>query len=459
MDLEHILRRTEGKTLEFKRDASSPGPILKTVCAFANTAGGTLLIGIEDRTGAVLGVENPLDTEERLASIIADGISPRLVPSIELLPWRDTRVLAVNVYPGPSRPYSVTSGSGTASAYVRVGSTNRIADDALMAEMGRSARNIGYDEMPLPGRPVSDIDLTALEAALGPNRTVGRSDLRTLRMITEDQGKQVPTVGAILLFGVNRLETFPDAWIQAGRFKGTDKRAVVDSADYRDYPIAAIEHALAFISRNTSMSYEIRGPRRLDIPEYPSVAVREAVINAVAHADYSQQGAPIRIAIFDDRLEVTSPGLLVAGLTIADVLSGVSKLRNRVIGRVLREANMIEQWGSGIQRMRAACETAGLPEPLLEEIGTSFRVTLFSNREREPRAVDPLDAQALDALRRADGLGTSDVAEAIGRTPRATRSRLQRLIEAGLVVEIGSGPNDPKRRYYIAEDPGRYDTR
>ncbi|PKQ21149.1 MAG: transcriptional regulator [Actinobacteria bacterium HGW-Actinobacteria-6] len=456
MELEALIRRAEGKTLEFKRDASSSGPILKTVCAFANAAGGTLLIGIEDRSGTVLGVSDPLDTEERLASIIADGISPRLVPSIELLPWRETRVLAVNVYPGPSRPYSVTSGSGTAAAYVRVGSTNRIADDALMAEMGRSARNISYDESPLPELAESDIDLAALGEALGGMRRIGAADLRTLRLTVDDQGRRVPTVGAILLFGRRRLETFPDAWIQAGRFKGTDKRTVIDSADFRDYPIAAVEQVLAFITRNTSMSYEIHGPRRLDVPEYPSVAVREAVINAVAHADYSQQGAPIRVAIFDDRLEITSPGLLVAGLTIADVLSGVSKLRNRVIGRVLREANLIEQWGSGIQRMRAACEAAGLPEPLLEEIGTSFRVTMFSAREREAHPTNPLDERTLDALRSADGLGTSDVAEAIGRTARATRTRLQRLVEAGLVVEIGSGPNDPQRRYYIAEDPGRY---
>ena len=457
MELEALIRRSEGKTLEFKRDASSAGPILKTVCAFANTAGGTLLIGIEDRSGAILGVEDPLDTEERLASIIAEGISPRLVPDIELIPWRDTRVLAVNVYPGPSRPYSVTSGSGAPAAYVRVGSTNRIADDALMAEMGRSARNVSYDESPLPQLGESDIDLAALGEALGRRTTP--ADLRTLRLTADDQGRRVPTVGAILLFGLHRLETYPDAWVQAGRFKGTDKRTVIDSADFVEYPTVAVEQVLAFITRNTSMRYEISGSRRLDVPEYPSVAVREAVINAVAHADYSQQGAPIRVAIFDDRLEITSPGLLVAGLTIADVLSGVSKLRNRVIGRVLREANLIEQWGSGIQRMRAACQEAGLPEPLLEEIGTSFRVTLFSARERDPHPVDPLDEQALDALRRADGLGTSDVAEVIGRTPRATRSRLQRLVEAGLVVEIGSGPNDPQRRYYIAEDPGRYNTR
>lgn len=190
------------------------------------------------------------------------------------------------------------------------------------------------------------------------------------------------------------------------------------------------------------------------MPEYPPVAVREAIVNAVVHADYSQRGAPIRIAIFDDRLEIENPGILVPGLTLRDVLGGVSKLRNRVIGRVFRELGLIEQWGSGITRIREACRSAGLAEPLFEEAGMRFRVTLYSAR-REAPSTDPVDASALDALRGADGLTTSQVAAAIGRTPRATRARLLKLIEQGLVVEIGSGPNDPQRRYHVAEDPAR----
>ncbi|KAF0207127.1 MAG: helix-turn-helix domain-containing protein [Actinomycetota bacterium] len=455
MELADLMRQTEGKTLEFKRDASSAGPILRTVCAFANTAGGTLLIGIEDRTGDVLGVADPLDTEERLASIIADGIAPTLVPDIELIPWRDTRVIAVRVYPGPSRPYRVTSGSAQPGAYVRIGSTNRIADDVLAAELARGARNEGFDEIPVPELEQDALDLDAAREALDSVRELRPRELKTLRLITEHQGREVATTGAVLMFGRNRLDQFPDAWIQVGRFKGCDKTTVIDSADLNEYPVRAIEHAIAFVTRNTSVAYEISGTRRLEVPEYPPVAVREAIVNAVVHADYSQRGAPIRIAIFDDRIEITSPGILVAGLTIADVLSGVSKLRNRVIGRVFREAGLIEQWGSGIQRMREACLTAGLGEPLIEEVATTFRVTLFATRTGA-RPLDALDEATLSTLRDTDGLSTREIAERINRTPRATRTRLQRLIEAGLVVEIGSAPNDPHRRYYVAEEPARY---
>ncbi|MDO8847081.1 MAG: helix-turn-helix domain-containing protein [Coriobacteriia bacterium] len=455
MDLKSLKKRPEGKTLEFKRDVSSAGPILKTVCAFANTAGGTLLIGIEDRTGSIVGVADPLDAEERLSSIIADGITPRLLPEIEIIPWRTTQVLAVQVHLGQSRPYHVTSVGPAEATYVRLGSTNRSADAELIAELARSSRGESFDEQPERGLGVDAIDLAALRDAFAGTRSIRRADLTTLRLTTLVHGAETPTAGGMLLFGQDRLSRYPDAWIQAGRFKGLTKSTVIDSADITAYPTTAVDHALAFVVRNTSLTYEIGRPRRLEVPEYPPVAVREAIVNALVHADYSQRGAPIRIAIFDDRLEIENPGILVPGLTLRDVLGGVSKLRNRVIARVFHELGLIEQWGSGITRMREACRAAGLAEPLFEEVGMRFRVTLFSARRATP-AADPVDASALEALRAADGLTTNQVAAAIGRTPRATRARLIKLIEQGLVVEIGSGPNDPHRRYHVAEDPARW---
>src|SRR3990172_3297987 len=107
MDLSDLLARAEGKTLEFKRDLSSPVPVLRTVVAFANTAGGTLLFGVEDATRNVLGIADPLALGERLASLISDSIEPRLVPEIEILPWRRLHLVGVEVHPSPSRPHHI----------------------------------------------------------------------------------------------------------------------------------------------------------------------------------------------------------------------------------------------------------------------------------------------------------------------------------------------------------------
>ena len=179
------------------------------------------------------------------------------------------------------------------------------------------------------------------------------------------------------------------------------------------------------------------------------MAVREAVVNAVVHADYAQRGAPLRIAIFDDRLEIENPGLLPFGLTLDDLPRGISRLRNRVIGRTFHTLRLIEQWGSGIPRMTAACRDAGLAPPTLEEIGTRFRVTLWFERVGPP-SLDDTEEAILRTLRDGTGHVTSEIAKVIGLTPRATRSRLIRLVERGVVHEVGTSPQDPKRRYFVS---------
>jgi predicted HTH transcriptional regulator len=450
MDLVELIKRPEGKTLEFKRDLSSPDGVLKAIVSFANTAGGILLVGVENRTRHIRGISEPLDVEERLANLISDHIVPRLVPEIEILPWRRTQVVAVQVHPSPSRPHHLKREGADRGTYVRVGSTNRRADSELTEELRRFARGQAFDEQPVPELDSEAIDFRAASESFAAIRKLDRRDLESLRMVTDHQGKKVPTIGGLLLFGRDRERYFPDAWLQAGRFRGTDKNHIVDSAEIRSYPIRAIEEGLAFIEKHLLHGASIGALRRKERWSLPPVALREALINAVTHADYAQRGAPIRISIFDDRLEIENPGLLPFGLTVEDLPQGVSKLRNRVVGRVFHTLGLVEQWGSGVQRMQAACLELGLAPPRFEEIALRFRVTLFMGRTGRSQ-LDDTDQAIMDALRAGRGLLTSEIATVIGLTPRATRTRLARLVATGLVREIGTGPQDPKRRYHGAE--------
>jgi predicted HTH transcriptional regulator len=449
MDLIETLRKPEGKTLEFKRDLSSPVGLMRTVVAFANTAGGTILIGVEDKSARVRGVTEPLAMEERVASLISDSISPRLLPDLELLTYRDTQVLAVNVYPSSVRPHYLIRSGPEAGTYVRVGSTNRRADADLIAEMQRFARGEVYDEHPMPDLDSEAIDFRVASESFSEVRKLKRRDLETLRLLTNHQGHKVPTAGGVLLFGRDRLNHFPDAWIQVGRFKGTDKSAILDRAELKTPLVQAIDEAVAFVEKHTLHGADIGRVRRNDRWNLPPAAVRESIVNAVAHADYSQQGAPIRITIFDDRLEVENPGLLPFGLTIDDLPLGVSKLRNRVIGRVFHELGLVEQWGSGAQRMIAACKDSGLASPVWEEIGARLRVTICTELIGDVTA-DATDQAIMKLLVGGEGLGTSQIAQSIGLSSRATRTRLAKLVARGLVREIGTGPKDPKRLYFKA---------
>ena len=216
MILTDLLARPEGKTLEFKRDLSSPDGVLRTLAAFANTGGGTVLIGVEDTTRHVRGVADPLTQEERLANLVSDLIAPRLIPEIELLRWRGTHVLAVQVYPSAARPHHLRREGEDNGTYVRIGSTNRRADTALIAEMRRYARAESYDEQPVPELGPQAIDFRAACECFAAVRKLARRDLETLRLVTTHQGRRVPTVGGVLLFGHDRGRQFPEAWIQAG---------------------------------------------------------------------------------------------------------------------------------------------------------------------------------------------------------------------------------------------------
>lgn len=451
MDLTDILRRPEGKTLEFKRDLSSPQGFLRTVVAFANTAGGAVIIGVADRTRAVRGVGDPLALEERAAGLISDSIQPRLLPDLEVIGFRDRQLLAVRVYPSPSRPHFVKRTGRRSGTYVRVGSTNRQADAQLIAEMQRFAIGEAFDEWPMPEVNSEAIDFRAASESFAPVRKLARRNLETLRLLTPHQGRLVPTIGGMLLFGQARLDHFPDAWIQAGRFAGTDKATILDHVRLETHPIRAIEEAVAFVEKHSMRGAVIGRVRRQDRWNLPPEAVREAIVNAVVHTDYSQRGAPIRISIFDDRMEVESPGLLPFGLTLEDLPLGVSKLRNRVLGRVFHELGLVEQWGSGVQRMISACREQGLPAPVWEEVGFRLRVTLRTERIAVPE-VDAKDRTILDLLEGDGGRRTRDIAEAIGLSTRSTRTRLARLVKRGLVREVGTGPHDPRRRYLIALD-------
>ncbi len=451
MNLAETLRKPEGKTLEFKRDLSSPDGFLRTVVAFANTSGGTVLIGVEDRSGHIRGVTDPLDLEERAANLISDSIRPRLLPDLEIASYRNTQLLAVRVYPSPARPHFIERAGLEAGTYVRLGSTNRQADAELIAEMQRFASGESFDERPMPALDSKALDFRVASEFFAPVRKLTRRNLETLRLLTSHQGRPVPTVGGVLLCGRDRLTHFPDAWIQVGRFDGTDKAIILDHAELKMPLVQAVEEAIAFVEKHSLRGAAIGRVRRQDQWSLPPAAVREAIVNAVAHTDYSQQGAPIRAALFDDRLEVENPGLLPFGLTLDDLPLGISKLRNRVIGRMFHELGLVEQWGSGIPRMLAACRESGLSPPEWDEIGVRLRVTLRTDRTGEVR-VDPTDLSILGLLEHGHQRSTREIAGAIGLSPRATRTRLAKLVARGLVREIGTGPRDPKRRYVNTRD-------
>ncbi len=290
-----------------------------------------------------------------------------------------------------------------------------------------------------------DIDFEALSECFKP-RLIKKTDLYSLGLLVKEQNKTFPTVGGILLFGKNKQRCFPDAWIQIGRFSGKDKSNILDQYNIKNHLPCSIDESINFVQKHLFASIVINDTKNQEVWSIPKIALRETIINAVVHADYSLTGAPIRISIFDDRIEVENPGLLAIGLTIDDIVSGVSKLRNRVIARVFNELRLIEQWGSGIQRIISSCESMGLRLPLFEEIGNRFKVTLFKEHVK-PICFSEGENKIIEIIKFYGALSTKDIAEHVGLTTRSVRSRLDKMVQKNLIICIARNKNDPKRYY------------
>ena len=375
MELEKLLLQPESRVLEFKRDLSSLEPILKTIVAFANTAGGTLVVGRTD-AGEVVGVQEIFRAEEALANAIADSIRPPILPDIEIATVEGKDLLVVKVMHWRAPFYLKTAGIPQ-GVYVRLGSTSRQATPELLVELQRSVLTSSYDQQPL-----LDLSEEALEiegASQYLRKELSAEKLRSLGVLVMGSHHLVPSIGGMILFGKKeyRQQLVPDARVSCARFVGNDKSKILDRLDIEGTILDAVERVTQFITRNTRLAAEIEDIFRKDIPEYSPIAIREALINALVHADYSIGGSTIQIAIFNDRLEIQNPGTLPLGFTMDDFKMGVSRIRNRVVARVFHEIKLMEQWGSGYRRILEACRQDGYPIPKWEELNLTMRVTFY----------------------------------------------------------------------------------
>ncbi|HFN0434704.1 ATP-binding protein [Legionella pneumophila serogroup 2] len=267
-----------------------------------------------------------------------------------------------------------------------------------------------------------------------------------------------------MLFGKERNTYFPDAWVQCGRFIGKDKSRIFDHVDIYDYLPDAVESIMMFLKKHALRGADFSAVQRKDIWSIPLVMLREAVINALVHTDYSQRGAPIRISFFDDRIEIENPGILLPGLTIEDMRQGISKIRNHVIARVFPELNLIEQWGSGISRIYSEAIEQKLQEPEIIEIGMRIRFIIYlaqgipidstfdkRDKQLESRLESKLAARVMLILQNEE-IGKLQIARALDHETVSgeLNKQIKQLIKLGMIeMTIPDIPNSRLQKYRL----------
>ena len=326
-----------------------------------------------------------------IVNIIRDRCSLDVMPTIEAVSYQGLEFVVVTCPQGTHKPYLV---SGEVRPYVRVGSSNREAQDEEIRRLYIEGSAGGFEVLPCRAARLADPSEVLISAYLrrreetsGQPLDLSREEvLRGLGCLVEQGEAWVPTNAGVLLFTEDPQRFIGQAEVSCVRFKGTDVVTYLDRRDLRGPLYQLVDDAEQFIYRHMKVGRRIEGFVGVEYREYPEEAVREVLVNAVVHRDYARRGQRIRVFMFDDRIEVYSPGTLPPGVSLEKMrrLEPQSVLRNPIIVGVFRDlgSHYIERLGTGIRRMALAMEAHGLPRPHFEEMASEFRVTLMGPGER-----------------------------------------------------------------------------
>lgn len=440
----------ESETLELKTSLSELNDIIETITAFANVKGGELYIGINPN-GKVVGVSVGANTIENLASDIRRDTDPSVFPNIDVVRIKNKDVIKITVQEFPIKPVFAKG-----KVFIRVGKSNQKASADEIRKL-INAHSLRKWDRQTNRIPLTEISSSLLKIFL--NRIEEESDTKfdgkrnkelILKRFELIDGKK-PTNASILLFSKNPQKHFISSFVKCAKFKGTEAIDFEDFQDIKGSLIEQIPAVLNFIRKHINVRIEIKGkPERDEIWEVPKEALREAVINAICHRDY-ESTANVQVRIFDDRIEIWNPGILPPEITLEQLKTEHPSIpRNELIAQTFYRLRLIENWGTGTNRIIRLCKEAGVSAPIFSERVGTF-ITTFKRSKVEPTyttsELTKTQQAIIEYLRRAGEASTSDIVDAL----EIHRSTIQRNIKelTEYINWTGSTPNDPSGKYKL----------
>jgi len=360
--------------------------LAKIMAAFANSADGIILIGVDKNTRTVVGINSTYDFKE-IARIDEKYCSPAVSPKISLENIRGKQLIYVSIVRGANRPYYAEG-----DCYVRVDKQVFAASHNEIQNMYKKDSRFNKqssDSWPVETARYEDLDKTKIDQYL---KNIGvitdekhrEKTLKDKGILIEAADKLVPTAAGMLMFGNDPQYFLISSGVRLVKFQGKNIGSVIlDQKEVKGTIPEMIDESWKFIFKHMNMSSKVEGLKREDFAEYPAIAVREAIANAIVHRDYSIDGSQVRILIFDDRIEVYTPGGLAPGVTVAN-MEYTQYSRNKFITQMLMNTGQyIEKLGAGIKRIKLSLRQNGLREPILFDTGADFILTMFGSVERQ----------------------------------------------------------------------------
>ena len=415
---------------------------MKTVVAYANGRGGKIIFGVDDKTLEVVGMDTDsiFQTIDAITNAISDNCEPTILPDITLQTVEDKTVIVVEIFPGKMRPYYIKSKGIVSGTYVRSSGTTRPVADYMLKELILEGQNRYYDCEVCEGLTITPEDIERLCAEMKATairntltegeklkvKDVTQNVLISWGVLAEKDGAIVPTNAYALLTGQARFQPV----IQCAVFKGKDRAYFVDRREFEGSIQDQMEAAFQYVLEKINRGMRIQGMYRQDMYELPVDSVREMIANSVAHRSYLEPGN-IQVVLFDDRLEVTSPGMLLNGVSIKKMKEGYSKPRNRAIASAFSYMKIIEKWGSGIPRILRECSEYGLPEPEIIDFDGDFRVNMYRQLpEKDWSHTDDTKHDTNDTLSEND----TKILNLIRENPSITQAELKEKLQVSIVT-------------------------
>ena len=405
-DLIELIRNGESSGVEFKHSDVRPERLATEIAALLNLEGGHILLGVED-DGSVSGLtREPIKVEEWVMETARTHIRPATIPYWETVDWGEGKTVGIVSLPSDAldKPYKAKRGKAW-ETFVRVGSTSREASRDEEGRLYQSARIMRYDIKPVLETGLEELDLDRIgnyfrviqkrDVPTAQNTEEWRRVLVSIDLLAEAAGTTVGTVAGLLLFGKNPNRRLPQSGITAVAFPEDEKEYnTVDeelirgplvsmlSAKKRVVDKGVIDRAVDFVARNIGSVAWLDGGRRRRKKSLPRAAIRETIVNAVSHRDYTLTGTDIEVSLYRDRLEVISPGRLPNGVTIEKMKEGLRAARNELLKEILRDYGYVDHFGMGVRNriIRAMRDHNGTEPDLIEE-ENRFTVRLW----KEPK--------------------------------------------------------------------------
>lgn len=460
MTIEEI-KHGENKNIEFKKELpDKSNKYIKTVIAFANTSGGKIVFGVEDKTREIVGVDESVvfSVMDSITNAISDSCEPVIIPDVSLQTIDGKTIIVVEISAEKQRPYYIKSLGVQDGTYIRVAGTTRHADENTIRELMFEGSNKSFDQSICLDFDITEADIDNLckslydtavdncfsEEAKHEIKRVTKNTLLSWGALIEKNNKCYPTNAFALLTG---NEAIPSK-IQCGVFKGNNRAVFVDRREFTGPIQTQIEEAYQYVLAKINLGANIEGLYRQDMYELPPGSIREIIANAVTHRSYLEPGN-VQVALYDDRLEVTSPGMLLNGVTIEKIREGYSKVRNRAIANAFSYMKIIEEWGSGIPRMYDEFSKYGLKEPELVDMDGDFRVNLYRKIHTDTNVgmnvginvgikLNQTQKKILSMLSKNPSLTSAKLAETLNVQIRTVERNIKELREKEILIRRGS---------------------